>query len=64
MTSLVMLFFIVQILMLKNSKLLVLLLISLFALNACGQKGPLYLPDEPTMNKSESLPSPNQQESR
>jgi predicted small lipoprotein YifL len=64
MTSLVMLFFIVRIKMFKNAKLLVLLLISLFGLSACGQKGPLYLPDEPTMNKSESLPPPNQQEPR
>ncbi|MGO4891915.1 LPS translocon maturation chaperone LptM [Flavobacterium sp. W21_SRS_FM6] len=50
--------------MLKNPKLFILLLIGLVGLSACGQKGPLYLPEEPTSNKSETLPPPNQQEPR
>ncbi|TRW48269.1 cell envelope biogenesis protein OmpA [Aliidiomarina halalkaliphila] len=33
--------------MIKRTKTIMLALITLFILAGCGQKGPLYLPDEP-----------------
>ncbi|MBY5922722.1 LPS translocon maturation chaperone LptM [Ferrimonas balearica] len=37
---------------------LTLALLLLLGLSACGQKGPLYLPDEPDTNQTQTQQSP------
>lgn len=54
-------------LMLKNTKLVGLILVCLLGLSACGQKGPLTMPAEPASNQPAEATSPvksNQQEPR
>ncbi|RUO37866.1 hypothetical protein CWE15_10920 [Aliidiomarina taiwanensis] len=39
--------------MIKRTKLTVLLMLVMFSIVGCGQKGPLYLPDPPPVNDKE-----------